>query len=629
MNPFFKNSALAAVVAAVGFGSVSAFRPWESGVQRDLRRLGVEVSEESLHEALGRGDRAMARMLLEAGVAPAGRDEDGRTPLMLALANHDPGLARVMIEAGANLIEKDADGQTVLGHAVRAGEVSIVKELLERGADPDVMVPEGGNLTVHATEAGRTAAAKLMLEAGATPRGRGSDGTPIAFHAVKRGLHWMLREILEAGEQVETRDPAGDTLLHAGARQGDMRVAALLWEHGAKPDWRDSAGRTALHLAMESCRGDFAADLVAKGASVEERDPAGFAPLHLATRHGGHACLRALLQARANPEAADPDGHTALDLALQRRDFEAAQILFDYGAAPRHWLLKSVTDGDHETFDFLMGNGVDANPEGTDSPLAAAVRGEDERMVMILLDAGARHDVAGREGQQPLHLALARDAGAIVRDLIAHGADVNEPFGEGGDSEFIAQVKSDGFIKWHLRNDKRVTPLMMAADRKDLEMARLLLDHGAKTSIYTSRHRYWPIGMAARRQDVKMMKLLLGRDPERNERWAKVDLSQQRAWVYNEAGKTIYSTRISSGMKGYRTRTGEFVVTNKIRHHVSNIYKGAKMPYFQRFSCGDFGFHEGYVPGYPASHGCLRVPPGAARKMWGLLRTGDKVVIVP
>ena len=125
-----------------------------------------------------------------------------------------------------------------------------------------------------------------------------------------------------------------------------------------------------------------------------------------------------------------------------------------------------------------------------------------------------------------------------------------------------------------------------------------------------------------------MMQILLGVDPDNEERWIKVDLSEQKAWVYDREGKSIFSTRVSTGKKGYRTKTGEFVITNRKRHHNSTIY-GSSMPYFQRLSCGDFGFHQGYCPGYAASHGCLRVPSGNAYKLWQITKVGDRVVIQP
>jgi hypothetical protein len=170
---------------------------------------------------------------------------------------------------------------------------------------------------------------------------------------------------------------------------------------------------------------------------------------------------------------------------------------------------------------------------------------------------------------------------------------------------------------------------MLAADSGEIELARLLLAHGATPDVYTrgGRYHYWyPISWASRRADVPMMQLLLGREPSQVKRRARIDLSQQRAWVY-DGEEEIYTTRVSTGRSGYRTRTGTFVITNRYRHWNSTIYDSS-MPYFQRFSCSDFGFHEGYVPSYAASHGCVRVPGGKVRKLWQLLSLGDPVKIV-
>ena len=107
-----------------------------------------------------------------------------------------------------------------------------------------------------------------------------------------------------------------------------------------------------------------------------------------------------------------------------------------------------------------------------------------------------------------------------------------------------------------------------------------------------------------------------------------VDLSEQRLWVYGPTGDELLSTRVSTGRSGYRTRTGTFAITNRYRSWTSTIYHSS-MPYFQRLSCSDFGFHQGYVPGYPASHGCIRVPAGTASKLFNVTDVGDRVEIVP
>lgn len=53
------------------------------------------------------------------------------------------------------------------------------------------------------------------------------------------------------------------------------------------------------------------------------------------------------------------------------------------------------------------------------------------------------------------------------------------------------------------------------------------------------------------------------------------------------------------------------------------------MPFFQRLSCSDFGFHYGNVPGYPASHGCIRMPWSSAQTLFSMTKVGDKVTIKP
>jgi hypothetical protein len=65
------------------------------------------------------------------------------------------------------------------------------------------------------------------------------------------------------------------------------------------------------------------------------------------------------------------------------------------------------------------------------------------------------------------------------------------------------------------------------------------------------------------------------------------------------------------------------------RYHSSNIYSGAPMPYMQRITWSDVTMHLGVVPGYPASHGCIRLPAGSAERMWGLTKIGERVVIAP
>jgi lipoprotein-anchoring transpeptidase ErfK/SrfK len=127
---------------------------------------------------------------------------------------------------------------------------------------------------------------------------------------------------------------------------------------------------------------------------------------------------------------------------------------------------------------------------------------------------------------------------------------------------------------------------------------------------------------------VKMMRVLLGKDPVVEQRRIVVDLSDQRAVMYDSSGLELFKTAISTGRKGFATPTGTYAITNKYRVWTSTLYDASR-PFFQRLSCGDFGFHQGNVPGYPASHGCIRVPAGNAQKFFALTELGDRVEIQP
>jgi lipoprotein-anchoring transpeptidase ErfK/SrfK len=110
--------------------------------------------------------------------------------------------------------------------------------------------------------------------------------------------------------------------------------------------------------------------------------------------------------------------------------------------------------------------------------------------------------------------------------------------------------------------------------------------------------------------------------------FAVLSLSDQHISVYNSGG-LVTRSKVSTGMPGHRTPTGIFTIIGRERWHSSNIYSGAPMPYMQRITWSGVALHLGVVPGYPASHGCIRLPSGAAQHLWGLTRIGERVVISP
>lgn len=133
-----------------------------------------------------------------------------------------------------------------------------------------------------------------------------------------------------------------------------------------------------------------------------------------------------------------------------------------------------------------------------------------------------------------------------------------------------------------------------------------------------------------------------------------IDLGNQKAYFY-KGGRLVGVSMISSGREGYSTPAGNFKITQKNKDHVSNLYgdyvdssgnvvvsnvgvkrdpkpsgtsfRGAPMPYFMRIH-GGVGMHAGFLPGFPASHGCIRMPERMAQIFFANVSHGTPVRVV-
>ena len=105
-----------------------------------------------------------------------------------------------------------------------------------------------------------------------------------------------------------------------------------------------------------------------------------------------------------------------------------------------------------------------------------------------------------------------------------------------------------------------------------------------------------------------------------------ISIASQRLTVFDD-GVAIAHAPVSTGMSGHATPMGVFSVIQKEKFHRSNIYSGAPMPFMQRITWSGVALHAGVLPGYPASHGCIRLPHEFAVKLWGMTKVGARVVI--
>jgi len=105
-----------------------------------------------------------------------------------------------------------------------------------------------------------------------------------------------------------------------------------------------------------------------------------------------------------------------------------------------------------------------------------------------------------------------------------------------------------------------------------------------------------------------------------------ISLNAQKIDIYRGT-MLIASSQVSSGKRGYATPVGAYSILEKQRWHESNIYSGAPMPWMQRLTWSGMALHGGVVPGYPASHGCIRLHPSFASKLFHITTGGENVVV--
>jgi L,D-transpeptidase-like protein len=107
---------------------------------------------------------------------------------------------------------------------------------------------------------------------------------------------------------------------------------------------------------------------------------------------------------------------------------------------------------------------------------------------------------------------------------------------------------------------------------------------------------------------------------------AIVSLKAQRVTIYDADGPILRSS-VSTGQTGYETPVGTYSVLQKEAEHYSNRYDDASMPFLQGITWSGVALHAGALPGYPASHGCIRLPYEFAEHLFDMTKVGMRVIV--
>jgi ankyrin repeat protein len=425
---------------------VQAAKSGEGATALALVKQGANVNEPeadgttALHWAVYHDDVPLIEALLKAGARAAVSNDYGSTPMSEAAIVGNTAVIGRLLSAGAPPDAANADGQTPLMLIARTSNVEAAQLLLRSGANVNTVEQWHGQTALMWAAAERQPAmVKLLLQHGARPD--------------VRSLRNNWQRLVTAEPRAQVRPVGGLTALLYAARQGCIECARALLDAHASIDLPDPEGITPLLMAVESMHFDLAQLLVTRGANVNKWDWWGRTPLYGAVDvntlpRGGRPDLPSLDQTT---------GLQLIDLLLTRGANPNAQLklfppyravgpdrgadtMLTIGTTP---LLRAAKAGDAPVIKLLLAHG--GNPSLPNlygmTPLMAAAglgsneidtRGrfktQEEAIASIDLLAAAGADVNahdGRQGQTALHGAAFWGWDNVVKDLVAHHADLN------------------------------------------------------------------------------------------------------------------------------------------------------------------------------------------------------------
>jgi len=526
----------------------AAIRGDEGQVRRLIRR-GVDVNARfgksattALHVAARRNATGISRALLDAGADPNAKTTRGETPLQVAVLTGSCDVIRILADGGADLGMVGVSGMTALHLAAASGRLASVQALIAAGADANA-VSVGGGTPLSMVDPDRPSPdggdppreiIRALREAGGYDSSlySGLSAAQALCYAAGRGDVAALGEMLEKGlepnavlgvlggdyrlNQLASRwqgfRGAGTVPLHWACVADQRDAAELLITHGADTDAVDEGGCTPLCYAASNAGADLVQMLLEKGADANQGDPS---PVLCAVwrKEGGARLLKSLLAHGADPDRPRADGDR-----------------------PLHAVAGSDATDALEMARLLLDAGADANAKGWSdaTPLDLCDSSEHGRaLASLLLERGARLTLRSAITQRKTREAL---------DLVAKGVDLYvRPQADSmvytmvdwalthGQEDVARAVQRKGVrmsmwyaicaghpeeVERRLRDGESPNGyiddgsyLMCAVNGGHAQVARLLLEHGAKVNG-EDPYGHTALDLALQRGDGAMARLL-------------------------------------------------------------------------------------------------------------------------
>ena len=403
------------------------------------------------------------------------------------------GLVLVALTTGPGMAAAST-GDLRLVDAAEQRDIRAVRALVEK-VDVNASQPDGATALQWAVHWDDREAVDLLLDAGADVNATNEYGvSPLALAALN-GSATVMERLITAGADVNHALPSGETILMTAARTGNVNAVRALLKDGASIDASEvSHGQTALMWAVAEDHVEIARELIGHGADVQARSAAEFTPLMFAAREGNPAMVKLLLDSGADVNATatektvarwastpdpdpdvdpdpDPDPDADAD-ADADPDVDPDADADEESPRSVNALLVATVRGHVPVAELLLEHGADAGfVEAGYGPLHWA-SGVWESLTAKAYGEASEGEWAVLAGIRPRDEKL-----RLVAALLEHGADPNAPM--------TASLPRQGSGMAKTGRQAGATPFLIAAASADLDVMRLLLEHGADAELVT------------------------------------------------------------------------------------------------------------------------------------------------
>ena len=554
----------------------------------------------ALQYAINWPDVALVKLLLDKGADVNLADTGGATALIDATRDDGPqytAIVKLLIERGANV---HADNDAAILSAAKNAAPETVRLLLSKGARVDATDKDSDDDTVlmQAASGASVATVEMLISAGAEINVTNKKGQTALMKAVTLDHRYDPKErlpivelLLKRGADINARDTSGMTPLlysvvqymsEAGGVIAHVEVVQYLLDRGADVRATDEQGDTTLIKTVKAFRGstDIIQSLLVKGVPINAQNKTGTTALMIVAGNGTENVVTILLEKGADLNLKDSEDSTALDYAVRNGQIKIARTLFSKSASSKSdykseaellaavnnsALLSAVTRSNFADVKTLLAGGanIETRSRANETPLMLAVQysyGRDE-VTNYLIEKGADLNAVDPNGNTALMLAINRNNGEAVKQLLAHQAAVGVLNNDrqsalhiaaaGVRAKFVAAllatkpsvgVNSAGTDMRGVEVDgldaKGRTPLMLAADNEGFvpdEVMELLLSGGAKIDAQDPEGNT-PLLIATRAGSMSGVAFLINRG-------ARIDMPNKQGETALMLAKRIHDNR--------------------------------------------------------------------------------------